>query len=81
MVDPKEMAHRLMGVEETCKYCKFWTVEDQNDSELDVHEGECRRHAPVKPARKDEYGEFPVTHAGMWCGDFVLGKKRRKAGN
>lgn len=48
-----------------CLRCRFWTgfVTKENH-------GHCRRYPPV--IWRDQYkeGDFPITKAGDWCGEF-----------
>lgn len=46
----------------TCKGCRFWR------SKAPV--GECRRGAPTLQDFDQEFGRWPLTHPGEWCGEF-----------
>jgi hypothetical protein len=48
-----------------CKFCEFW------EAEIGQTDGECRRTAPCIN-QDQQLGSHPVTHAGQWCGEFML---------
>lgn len=60
MCDPKETAHRLMGVQRFCTNCRFWTRRPATIC------GECRRYPP-----SIEHSRFPETNPDDWCGEFI----------
>ena len=62
---------KLMTFVERCETCVFWKREPYN--------GQCRRHAPLKPTApwKDDFGVvrdniWPLTRADDFCGDWEL---------
>ena len=48
-----------------CKFCEFW------EAEIGQADGECRRSAPCIN-QEQRHVSHPVTHAGQWCGEFML---------
>jgi len=46
-----------------CKNCSMW-------KQLHPDRGECRKHSPTFH-RSQNWGEWPMTFATDWCGEFA----------
>lgn len=72
---------RGKGVMMECKDCKWWNDNDNPNSPIEKHTGQCRRNSPivcpevwgelgVDDVATEDTGVWPFTDSFDWCGEF-----------